>query len=164
MRRSIISLVAGAVVAGAVVAGAVLVVNRTRPDPPPGDVRQVVAAYLADEDAAREAYRDVLVTASGVVHWSARREEVTARRIFPNGIKQPAQSDDIPDEVWVLITVLGRHQVMAYYDGENKREALSLGKGAWVTIKGRHTGSWFGGAVYRGETVYLTLVECEFVR
>jgi hypothetical protein len=163
-RRHIVSLLAGAIVVGAVVAGAVLVANRAQPDPSLGDVRNIVAAYLADEDAAREEYRDALVTASGVVNWSARREEVTSRFTSLNGVKQPAQPDDIPDEACVLITVLGRHQVLADFAGENKCEALLLKKGDRVTIKGRHTGSWFGGAVYRGETVYLTLVDCEFVR
>jgi hypothetical protein len=169
MRRRIVSLLAGAVVVGAVVvgavvAGAVLVADRSRPDPPPGDVRNIVAAYLADENAAREEYRDALVTASGVVNWSKRREEITSRISPRNGAKQLARPDDIPDEVCVLITVLGRHQVLANFDGENKREALLLKTGDRVTIKGRHTGSWFGAAVYRGETVYLTLVDCELVR
>ena len=164
MRRSILSLLAGAVLVGALVAGALLVTDRARPDPPPGDVREVIDAYLADENAAREKYRDALVTASGVVNWSARREEVTARFTSLNGVKQPAQPADIPDEACVLLTVLGRHQVLADFGGENKREALLLKKGDRVTINGRHTGSWFGGAVYRGETVYLTLVDCEFVR
>jgi hypothetical protein len=163
MRRSIVSLVAGAVVVGAVVAGAILVVDCTRPGPQSGDVREVIDAYLADENAAREKYRDARATASGVVNWSARREEVTSRLTSLNGVKQPAPAD-IPDEACVLITVLGRHQVLAEFGGENKREALLLKKGDRVTIQGRHTGGFFGGAVYRRETVYLTLVDCKLVR
>jgi hypothetical protein len=144
---------------GVVTAGGVLM-HHTRRIPPPGDVRYIVAAYLADEDAARKEYRDALVTASGVVNWSKRREEITTRFTL-NGVEQP---HDIPDEVTVMLTVPGGHQILADFAGENKNEALSLRTGDRVTIRGRHTGSWFGGAVYRHETVYLVLVDCELVR
>jgi hypothetical protein len=157
--RTILPLLAGI----AVVTAGGLLMHHTRRTPPPGDVRNIVAAYLADEETAREEYRNALVTASGVVNWSKRREEITSRPVSQK-VKQPAQPPDIPDEACVLITVTGGHQVLADFARENKREALSLSTGDRVTIRGRHTGSWFGGAVYRHETVYLVLVDCEFVR
>jgi hypothetical protein len=158
--RSIIPLLAGI----AVVTAGGLLTHHTHRTPPRDDVRYIVAAYLANEEAAREEYRDALVTASGVVNWSAQREEITTRLVSQNDGKQPAHHDDIPDEACVLIIVPGGHQILADFAGENKLEALALRSGDRVTIRGRHTGSWFGGAVYRHETVYLTLVDCKLVR
>jgi hypothetical protein len=118
-------------------------------------VREVITAYLAGEDAAREKYRDALVTASGVVNWSYRVDEITTRR-----------ADEVmerSDQAGVLIIVDERHEILAYFDRDNHREALALGKGARVTIKGRHAGTFFTGVVYRGKVI-LTLDGCEFVR
>jgi hypothetical protein len=121
----------------------------------PVDGREVIASYLADVDAAREKYSDALVTASGVVKWSARNDEITSRL-----------ADDViekSDKATVLVIVDDRHEILAGFDPENQREALALREGERVTIKGRHYGGFFSGNVWRGK-VLLTLNGCEFVR
>lgn len=132
--------------------------TRQRIAPPPGEVREVIASYLADE-AAREKYSDDLVTASGVVGWSGRRVAATTRLA---GDRSP-QLDERSKQATVLIIVDGRHEILADFDAENQREALALIKGEPVTIKGRHYGGFFTGVVYDGK-VLLTLEGCEFVR
>jgi tRNA_anti-like len=121
----------------------------------PGDVRELIASYLTDVDAAREKYSDALVTASGVVKWSARDDEITSRRA-DHFIEKS-------DKATVLVIVDDRHEILAAFDPENQREALALRKGERVTITGRHHGGFFTGNVWRGK-VLLTLSGCEFVR
>jgi hypothetical protein len=136
-----------------------LLATRQRAAPPPGDVREVIASYLADAEAAREKYHDTPVTAVGVVSWSARRDEVTTRKA---GEWSP-QLDEWSKQATVLIVVDDRHEILADFGPENQREALALRAGERVTIKGRHTGCSSTGVVYRGKVI-LTLDGCEFVR
>ncbi len=155
MRRIVVSLVVGAGVVGAI-----LVTVRARPDPPPGDVRNVIAAYLANEEAAREEYRDTPVTASGVVRWSARRDQVTARAADDRS----PQLEEWAKEAVVLIVVDDRHEILADFGAENQRAALALRKGDRVTIKGRHYGGSFTSvAVYNGKVIMI-VTGCELIR
>ena len=160
MRRARV-LVGIAVFAAFVVAAATgwLLATRQQPAYPPGDVREVIASYLADEDAAREKYSDALVTASAVVNWSARRDKVTTRAAD----ERSPHLDELSKQATVLIIVDDRHEILADFDAENQREALALRKGERVTIKGRHRGGFFTGVVYDGK-VLLTLEGCEVVR
>jgi len=154
--------VVGIVVFAAVgVAGATgwLLATRQRTAPPPGDVRDVIASYLADEEAAREKYHDAPVTVGGVVNWSARSDEVTTRR----ATERSPHLDELSRQATVLIIVDDRHEILANFDSENQREALALGAGERVTIKGRHTGYSSTGVVYRGKVI-LVLDGCEVVR
>jgi hypothetical protein len=155
--RSILPPLAGLVVAGAVAAVALVVAARTRPDPPPGDVRHLIAAYLADVHVAREEYRDALVTASGVVNWSARSDEVTTRAA---GEWSPFL-EERSKHATVLLIVDGRHQVLADFDAKDQREALALRAGERVTIRGRHDSPT--SVVYDGKAL-LVLNGCEVVR
>src|SRR5262245_55065554 len=75
---------------------------------PPGDVNEVITAYLADQSAARDKYSDALVTVSGVVRWSARTDEVTTRG---PGERSP-QLDEMSKHAAVMIIVDGRHVVV----------------------------------------------------
>src|SRR5687767_5511511 len=82
MRRAVVHVgVAVFAAFGVAAATGWLLATRQQLALPPGDARAVIAAYLADEGAARETYRDHRVTASGVVNWSARRDEVTSRAV-----------------------------------------------------------------------------------
>jgi hypothetical protein len=157
MRRSLLPPLAGVLAAGAVAAVALVVASRTRPDPPPGDVRQLIAAYLADADAAREEYRDAPVTASGVVNWSARSDEVTARA---TGAWSPFL-EERSRQATVLMVVDGRHQVQAEFDAKHQRAALALRAGERATIRGRHSSNT--SVVYDGKVI-LVLNGCEVVR
>ena len=144
---------------GVAAAAGWLLATRQRTAPPPGDVREVISAYLADEEAAREKYSDALVTASGVVNWSARRDEVTTRAAD----EWSPYLDELSKQATVLIIVDDHHEILADFDAEHQREALALRQGEWVTIRGRHQGGFFTGVVYDGK-VLLTLEGCEFVR
>jgi hypothetical protein len=133
--------------------------NRERSAPPPGDARAVIAAYLDDQHAARKTYRDALVTASGVVRWSARRDEVTTRAAD----HWSPYLEELSKQAAVLLIVDDRHQILADFGAENQRAALALRPGERVTIRGRHRGGVTTGVVYSGK-VLLTLEGCEFVR
>ena len=123
---------------------------------PPGNVHEVITAYLADRRAAMDKYSDAIVTASGVVRWSAWTDEVTTRG---PGERLP-QVDEFSKQATVLIIVDGRHTILADFGEENYREALALREGERVTIRGRHDGT--GGVTHNG--VILVLNGCEFVR
>lgn len=154
MLRIVVSLVVCAVVIGAFV-----VAVRARPAAPPGDVRNVIAAYLADVDAAREEFHDTRVTASGVVQWAARRDQVTARALDDRS----PQLKEWAKEAVVLMVVDGRHEILADFGAENQRAALARRKGERLTIKGRHYGGSTSGVVYKGKVI-MRLGGCEFVR
>lgn len=128
---------------------------------PPGDVHEVIAAYLADESAARDKYSDALVTASGVVRWSARSDELVAG---VRGERSP-YLDEWSKQATVLIIVDGRHVVWAEFGEENQRLALALREGERVTVRGRHH-NVFGhvSPAAHNPHVTLTLTGCEFVR
>jgi hypothetical protein len=143
---------------GATVAGWVLA-TRQQAARTPGDLREVIASYLADEDAAREKYRDVSVTGSGVVRWSARGDEITSRRAG----EWSQHLEQLSREAAVMIIVDDLHEVLASFDAENQREALALRTGERVTFKGRHRGGFFTGVVYNGKVI-LTAEGCEIVR
>ncbi len=137
-----------------------LLANRLPPAYPPGDVREVISAYLDDEGAARDKYSDARVTASGVVSWSLRSDLACTRA---DGEWSP-HLEALSKQATVLISVDDRHQILAYFGAENQREALAFGAGERVTIKGRHTGhSSTGVAVYDGKVI-LVLDGCEVVR
>ena len=155
MRRSAVRLLAFAVAFGVVVTGAILVANRVSPGRSPGDVHIVIDAYLADVDAAREEYRDTVVTATGVVAWSARDDEITSRAVDTVIEKS--------DRATVLFFVDDRHRIHAHFDPQNQLEALALKMGDRVTITGRHRGGFFTGNVWHGKVI-LILEGCEFVR
>jgi hypothetical protein len=132
--RSILPLLAGVLVASAVAAVALMIAARTRPHLPPGNVRNLIAAYLADEQAAKEEYTDALVTASGIVSWSARSDEVTTRMLgewSPFLVERSKQAT-------VLLLVDDRHQVLADFNANKQREALALRPGERATIRGQH--------------------------
>jgi hypothetical protein len=131
--------------------------------PPPGDVREVISAYLADTEAAREKYRDALVTASGVVSWSARTDQVTTQVTTGAADERSPYLEELSKQATVLIIVDDRHEILADFGAEHQREALALRQGDRVTIRGRHHGGFFTGVVYRGNVI-LTLEGCEFVR
>jgi hypothetical protein len=134
--------------------------SRERSAPPPGDVRAVIAAYLDDQHAARKTYRDALVTASGVVRWSARRDEVTTRAADDHW---SPQLEELSKQATVLIIVDERHEILADFGAENQRAALALRPGERVTVRGRHHGGVATGVVHSGKVI-LTLEGCEFVR
>jgi hypothetical protein len=158
MRRTRV-LVSIAVFAAIMVAAATgwRLATRQRPAPTE-DVREVMTAYLADQSAARDKYSDALVTASGVVRWSARTDEVTTHG---PGERSP-QLDELSKQATVLIIVDGRHVVLADFSEENQREAMALREGEQVTIRGRHSG-FFTGVMGDGNVI-LSLNGCEFVR
>jgi hypothetical protein len=160
MRRAL-ALVGIAVIAAIAVAAAThwRPATRQRTAPLAGDVREVITAYLADQDAARDKYSNAPVTASGVVRWSARTDEVTTRAA---GERSP-HLDELSKQATVLIIVDGRHEVLADFGAENQREALALREGERVTIRGRHHGGFFAGVVYDGNVI-LTLNGCDLVR
>jgi hypothetical protein len=135
-----------------------LLATRHRPAPP-GDVREVIASYLTDAEAAREKYHDAPVTASGVVAGSARGDVMFTRAAD----HWSPQLDELSKQALVTIIVDDHHEVWANFGAENQREALALRKGERVTIKGRHTGYTTTGVVYDGKVI-LVLDGCEFVR
>jgi hypothetical protein len=127
--------------------------------PPPENVHEVIAAYLADTDAARKKYSATEVTASGVIRWSARRDKVTTAAAG----ERSAYLDEMAKQATVLIVVDDRHEILADFGPENQRVALSLQSGERVTIRGQHHGGFFSGVVYQGN-VLMTLENCELVR
>jgi hypothetical protein len=160
MRRARVFVVVAVLAASGVTAvTGWLLATRDQFVPPHGDVREVIAAYLADVDAARVEYGDALVTASGVVRWSARRDEVTTRAA---GERSP-WLDELSKQAAVLIVVDDRHEILADFGAEHQRGALALRAGERVTVRGRHRGGFFTGVVYDGKAL-LTLNGCEFVR
>jgi hypothetical protein len=156
--RGLAAVIAAFAASGAAVTGW-LITSSQDFAPPPGDVRAVIAAYLADVDAAREEYRDALVTASGVVRWSARRDVVTSRAAD----HWSPYLEELSKQATALIVVDGRHEILADFGAENQRETLDLRSGEQVTVRGRHRGGFFTGIVYDGKAL-LTLNGCEFVR
>ncbi|QDU18995.1 SH3 domain-containing protein [Urbifossiella limnaea] len=124
---------------------AVLVAHAVPLAPRPGNVRHLVAAYLADEDAAREAYRDVRFTASGTVNWSHRTIDIMSRLFNDDEAERSPDLERAAREATVYTTLPGGHQVLADFDPDRQAEALAIRPGDRVTVTGRHTGSWFGG-------------------
>src|SRR5262249_37790389 len=122
--RVLVGIAVFAVFGGAAATGWLLA-TRQRTAPPPGGGREVLSAYLADTEAAREKYSDALVTASGGVGWSARRDEVTTRAAD----EWSPYLDELSKQATVLIVVDDRYQILADFGAENQREALALRKG-----------------------------------
>ncbi|HXD85171.1 MAG TPA: hypothetical protein VN641_01675 [Urbifossiella sp.] len=156
-RARVIGFVVFAVAGVAGTAGWLLA-TRQRAAPPPGDVREVIASYLADAEAAREKYHDAPVTALGVVDGSERRDVMYTRAAD----HWSPYLDELSKQAVVAIIVDNHHEVWANFGAENQREALALRKGERVTIKGRHTGYTTTGAVYDGKVV-LVVDGCEFI-
>lgn len=150
-------------VAGVFTVVAVLVAHVVPLAPPSGDVRHLIAAYLADANAARDDYRGVRFTATGTVNWSHRTLDITTRAI-DDGDERSPHLERAARTATVYITLPGGHRVLADFEPERQAEALALKPGDRVTITGRHNGSWINASVYLGKFVYLSLFECEIAR